>query len=88
MRLITNSSARAAEHAIDEIADGVARGSGFGHGGAVDVGAAVELAAQLALAVEDVEHGLDGGVGEVLGEGLLDGGDGARAVAPDDLHDL
>src|ERR1700757_4242146 len=61
----------AAEHAIDEVADGVAGGFVFSDSGAVDVGAATQFAAELSFALEDVEHGLDGGVGQLLRKALL-----------------
>ena len=63
--------ARSAEHAIDEIAQGVAGCVGFGDGSSVFEGAPFELALQLALAMQDVEHGLHGGVGEPLLEAFL-----------------
>ena len=80
--------AGAAEHAVDEVSYGVRRGFRFGHRGGVLEGAAAELALELALAVQDVQHRLHGGVGEVLRERGLDGGGVGGTDAPDGLHDL
>jgi len=80
--------AGASEHAVDEIANSVRGSFGFSDGGTISEGPAVEFALQLALAVEYVEHGLNGGVGEVLGKGFLNGAYSAGSVTPDDLHNL
>ena len=79
-----------AEHAVEHVLEGVAAGCFVADGGAVLVGATAESALHLFLAVEDVEHGLDGGVSEGWGggEGVLYGLDVAGTVGPEDLHDL
>ena len=49
---------------------------------------AAQLALELALAMQDVEHGLHGGIGKLLFKAGLHGADVACALPPDDLHDL
>src|ERR1700733_11041643 len=51
---------RAAKHTLDKIAHSVEQDGLFGYGGAIDIGAAFQRAANSSLAMKDVEHRLDG----------------------------
>lgn len=79
---------RSAEHPVDEVADRVAQRLIFGDDGAVLISAAAQPALQLALAVQDVQHGLHRGVGEGLLQLRLHRIHVAGAQLPDGLHDL
>jgi hypothetical protein len=81
---------RAIENTINEFADHAADDLILGLRGAVKEGAILAALFEIALGLEDLHHGHDGGVSDLaaLEEGLVDIAHGGGAALPHELHDL